>query len=186
MKVTKAIAARNRENIVENASRLFRAHGYGGVGVAEVMRAAGLSHGGFYANFDSKEDLIVEATSLAMQGNIDYWRKIDEEDADARPSQMAARYLQEAYAEVAAEGCVLAALGSEIARQEEKLRVPLTEQVKELVNVLAAMMPAGTEGDRRRQSMAAYAGMVGALVLARVSSDTAFSQEILQAVADAI
>lgn len=184
MKVTKAVAVRNRENIVDKAGKLFRAHGYGGVGVAEVMRAAGLSHGGFYANFDSKEDLIVEASSRAMQSNIDYWREMRAGGAALRPRKMVERYLKEAYAD--AEGCVMAALGSEIARYGEKLRVPLTEQVKELVEALAVMMPATTGDCQRKRAMAAYAGMVGALVLARASCDDTFSQEIIQAVVDTI
>ena len=186
MKVTRAIAARNRQNIVDKAGELFRAHGYGGVGIAEIMRAAGLSHGGFYANFDSKEDLIVEASSSAMKGNVDFWRKLHAEGAGLQPRQMVEGYLKNAYAEANAEGCVMAALGSEIARQGEQVRVPLTEQLKELVEVLATMMPPASEGDRRRQSLAAYAGMVGALVLARASTDEVFSQEIIQAVADTI
>jgi TetR/AcrR family transcriptional repressor of nem operon len=168
------------------AGKLFRQRGYTAVGVAEVMRSAGLSHGGFYANFGSKDDLIAESTSHAMAANIDYWRRMGEDPAKLPPGQMVGRYLREAYAEASGEGCVIAALGSEIARQDKQVRAQLTDQIKQLVDLMAEMMPQAELSEQRRQALVAYSAMVGALVLARVSSEEAFSQEIITAIEDSL
>jgi TetR/AcrR family transcriptional repressor of nem operon len=121
-----------------------------------------------------------------MAANIDYWRSMGEDPAKLPPGQMAGRYLRQAYAEASAEGCVIAALGSEIARQDEQVRAQLTDQIKQLVDLMAEMMPQAELSEQRRQALTAYAAMVGALVLARVSSEEAFSQEIITAIADSL
>ena len=93
MKVSRAEAAQNRERIIETAAKLFRERGFDGIGVAELMKSAGLTHGGFYGNFASKEDLMAQACTRALEGSLDAMRELVERDGENALSIAASAYL---------------------------------------------------------------------------------------------
>src|SRR3982751_1037740 len=114
MKVSREQAARNRERIVEAAAQRFRERGFEGIGVADLMKEAGLTHGGFYGHFSSKDDLIAEASSRALAGSLASFGKVVEQaPADPLPA-IAGAYLTKAHRDKPGEGCLLAALGSDV------------------------------------------------------------------------
>ncbi len=118
MKVSREQAARNRENVVEVASRLFRAHGVDGVGIGEVMRACGLTHGGFYNQFESKEALAAEACGAALARSATRWRDLVAGAGEGKAATtIADDYLSPRNRDAAETGCALIALGPDAARR---------------------------------------------------------------------
>ncbi|HEY4030051.1 MAG TPA: TetR/AcrR family transcriptional regulator [Caulobacteraceae bacterium] len=184
MRVSREQFLENREKILQAASRLFRERGFEEVGVADVMKAAGLTHGGFYGHFKSKDDLIAQATGGVAQSFIDLWEGIVAAEGPQALQAIGERYLGDAHLCATGAGCQIAALGPEIARRSPEDRAAVTEGVKRLVEVLEKAAPGATEADRRKRALQAYAGWVGAVVLARISDDEAFSREVREAVAE--
>src|SRR5437867_12075761 len=117
MKVSREQAAYNRERIVEAAAQLFRERGFEGIGVADLMKEAGLTHGGFYGHFSSKEDLIAEASARALTRSLALWSKLAERGSGDRLSAIAGAYLTSTHRDDPGAGCVLAALGPDVSRQ---------------------------------------------------------------------
>jgi len=186
MRVSREQAALNRERVLDAAARLYREHGFGGIGVADLMKAAGLTHGGFYGQFESKEDLMAQACERAFERSADNWRQAVEHGGGDPLKALATAYLSTAHRDHPGQGCVVASVGAEAARQGPAVRGAITAGVKSLVNLLASWMPERTEAVRHRKSLAAFSTMVGALVLSRAVDDAAFSEEILQASLDAV
>jgi TetR/AcrR family transcriptional repressor of nem operon len=183
MRVSRKQFLENREKILAAAGRLFRERGLDQVTVAEVMQAAGLTHGGFYGHFKSKDDLIVQTLGGGSQAMLDRWGPIAGANGPEGLKALAQVYLSEAHRHSRADGCLVAALGPEIARQSDLTRGGVTASLKKVVAVMEAGAPGATADERRKQALAAYAGWIGAMVLARISDDEAFSREILAAVA---
>lgn len=182
MKVSRAEAAQNRERVIEVAAKLFRERGFDGIGVAELMKAAGLTHGGFYGNFASKEDLMAQASTRALEGSLDAMRQLAVRDGENALSTFAAAYLSPSHRDGPGEGCALAALGAEAARHGSPVRAAFTEGVRSLVDILTRLVPGRSKRTKREKALVMYASMVGALVLARAVDDTEFSEEVLQSV----
>lgn len=182
MKVSKKQAQQNREAVVEIAGRLFRERGFDGIGVADLMRSAGLTHGGFYASFGSKEALMAEASQRALEQNVAYWQEFNEENSQASLPDLMQNYLQQSYLTGCADGCLISALGSEVARKPDVVKQPVTEGVKSIIETIQHLMPATSAEEQRQQAIAAYASSVGALILARAVNDEQLSAEILKAV----
>lgn len=182
MKVSREQVALNRERIVETAARLFREKGYDGIGVADLMKSAGLTHGGFYGHFASKEDLLAEAAAHALNQSVQRWEGYLAEGRDTALEKISAGYLTRLHCEHPEKGCSVTALGADIARLGPKARHALTEGAVRQMALLAELMPGAEAAARRRQALATYASMVGAIVLARAVDDEALSAEILQAV----
>ncbi|SFV09741.1 transcriptional regulator, TetR family [Methylobacterium sp. 174MFSha1.1] len=176
MRVTREQFQENRRRILEAAGRLFREKGFSAVTVAEVMEAAGLTHGGFYGHFASKEDLAAQALGQALT-------PAPREPGTAPDlAAFVAAYLSAAHRDRPGTGCALAALGSETARQPAPVRRAFTEGLEAR---LARMQEALPDGDRGA-ALAAISGLVGALVLARAVDDPALSDEILAAARGAL
>jgi TetR/AcrR family transcriptional repressor of nem operon len=178
MRVTREKAEENRERIVAAASRLFREKGFDGVGLDTIMDRAGLTHGGFYRHFASKDALAAEAVARGLA--------VGAARQDAYPSltDYVAAYLSPAHRDNPGGGCVMAALGGDIARQNPGARRALTAYVREQLARLARRIGGNGEGRRaaaRKQAIATLCGLVGALVLARAVDDPALSDEILAA-----
>lgn len=182
MKVSRAEAAQNRERIIEVAAKLFRERGFDGIGVAELMKSAGLTHGGFYGNFSSKEDLMAQACARALGGSLDAMRQLAERDGENALSTVASAYLSPAHRDRPGEGCVLAALGAEAARHGSPVRAAFTQGMRSLVDMLARLVPGKSRRAKREKALVIYASMVGALVLARAIDDAELSEEVLQSV----
>jgi TetR/AcrR family transcriptional regulator, transcriptional repressor for nem operon len=179
MRVSREKAAENRERIVEAASRLFREKGFDGAGVDAIMHAAGLTHGGFYGHFGSKDDLAAEAVTRA------FGRSAEKQSRYATLSDLVSGYLSERHCADRANGCAIAALGADMARQSEGVRRGLTAYVRAQLDHFTRLLRNGPRASRRRRAIATLAGMVGALTLARAVDDPALSKEILDAARDA-
>jgi TetR/AcrR family transcriptional repressor of nem operon len=186
MRVSRVEAAEHRERIVESAARLFRERGFDGIGVADLMLAAGLTHGGFYGHFESKEALMAEASARALRAAHEYWSKLAQRDPEHALAALAASYLSTRHRDHPGRGCLLAALGSDVARQAAPVRSAVTAGVRSMVDLLAGLLPGRSRAARRDRALATYASLVGALVLARAVDDPALSEAILRAVADTL
>ena len=118
MKVSREEATQNRERIIEAAAKLFRERGFDGIGVAELMKSAGLTHGGFYGHFASKEDLMAQACARAMEGALDTMHQVAESGDPNALSTIASAYLSTEHRDRTGDGCTLAALGAALRRAE--------------------------------------------------------------------
>jgi TetR/AcrR family transcriptional regulator, transcriptional repressor for nem operon len=181
VRVTREQAAANREKILEVAGMLFREHGFDGIGVADIMKRAGLTHGGFYGHFASKEDLATEITGRVL--GTEGW--IQRLTGTTHPSLATAvrSYLSPGHRDDAAHGCLFAALGSDVVRQPRSVRRAFTEGFRARVDALRQLVPGRSEAARRRKALATMAGLVGALTLSRAVDDRKLSDEILEAAA---
>lgn len=186
MKVSREQVALNRERIVETAARLFREKGYDGIGVADLMKGAGLTHGGFYGHFESKEDLLAEAAAHAMKKSVARWEGYLDEDRGTALEKIGDNYLTVQHRDHPEMGCSVTALGADVARLGPKARHAITEGSSGQLAVLAQLMPGADDAEKRRQALATYAAMVGAIVLSRAVDDEALSREVLQAVRDSL
>jgi len=182
MKITKEKSDQNRAALVSAASRLFREKGIDGVGVAEISKAAGLTHGALYAHFPSKEALAVEAMGLGVAQARD---KLFEGAVDGAPDLDAFLdfYLDPAQRDDYGGGCALAAAASEIGRQDAALGEVATRSFLGSVELFEARLRARQpDADLRPQAMALVAAMIGAVAMARatVKSHPDVSAQILQ------
>ncbi|MES2185785.1 MAG: TetR/AcrR family transcriptional regulator [Pseudomonadota bacterium] len=185
MKVSKQQMADNRERIVDAAARLFRERGFDGIGVADLMKAAGLTHGGFYGHFASKEDLMAQAVERSMVRGHELVAQLAEGTPGDTGAQLAAVtgwYLSCSHRDDLGNGCAVAALGADAGRQGPGVRKAVTEGLRAFVDLLARLVPGRDATERRQRALASYAAMVGALVLARAADDEALSREVLEAV----
>ncbi|MBB5337746.1 TetR/AcrR family transcriptional regulator [Tunturiibacter gelidoferens] len=186
MRVSRTKAAENRERILDVATRLFRERGIDGIGVADLMKSAGLTHGGFYGHFKSKDDLVAQACGRAVQKMRDNWIKVLDQTTGDPVHALADTYLAAKHRDNAGRGCTIAALGSEIARQSTAVRHIVTEELKPFIDYLSAIVQGSSASLRRERAITLYASLVGAIVIARAVDDAAFSNETLHAVANGI
>lgn len=182
MKVSREQAAENRERVLKVAARLYRERGFDGIGVADIMKAAGLTHGGFYGQFSSKEDLMAKAGERALAEANTAWHRLLEASPEDPLGAIATAYLSTRHRDHPGLGCALAALGADASRSSASVRHALTEGFRTLLDVLVCVMPGRSKAAKRDKALVTYASMVGALVLARAVDDSALSEEILQAV----
>jgi len=164
--------------IVKKASVRLREKGAHGIGVADLMKDAGLTHGGFYAHFDSREALVVEAFAYAMDRSTERWRRLGEQTPpEKRLSAIVDAYLSPVHRDDPGHGCAVPALGAEIARESPKTRKAFSAKLEQLVDVIAAQIPDVPRKAARKQALAALATMMGTVVLARVAGNGEFSDE---------
>ena len=184
MRVSKEKAARNREEILISAARLFREHGIGATGVDSITEDAGLTHGGLYSQFGSKQAIVAEAIRYALARSKRGWQRA----AQAKPAEKALSdivnaYLSRAHRDSPGHGCLVAALSGDIARQPRVVRRAFTRELKDLLELLAGLMADDASSRRYENAIAAFACMVGAMILARAVSDEALSSRILKSAA---
>ena len=183
MKVTKAQAEANRALVVETASKLFRERGFDGVGVADLMAAAGFTHGGFYKHFGSKADLMAESAACGIAQTAALFEGV------AAP-EFVSHYLSREHRDGRATGCTMAALGGDAARQSELVRIAFADGVEHLVAALsgeAGESAADGAAQTRARILDVLAHAVGALVMSRACpDDSPLADEILATARDAI
>jgi TetR/AcrR family transcriptional repressor of nem operon len=173
--------------IVKKASVRLREKGAHGIGVADLMKDAGLTHGGFYAHFDSREALVIEAFTHAMDRSTERWRKLAEQTPpEKRLAMIVNTYLTPLHRDDLGRGCAVPALGAEIARESPKTRRVFAGRLEQMIEMLAAQIPGVPRKAARKQAVAAIATMMGTLVLARVAGSGDFSDEILGAGREAV
>lgn len=183
MKITKAQAQANREHVLVTASRMFRERGYDGVGVADLMAAAGFTHGGFYRQFRSKADLMAESAACGIAQTVAL-------SAGVNAPEFVQYYLSREHRDARATGCTMAALGGDAARQPEAVRTAFAAGIESL---LATLTPEDTvsdganPGSARARSLDTLAHAVGAIVMSRACpDDSPLADEILAVCRDAI
>jgi TetR/AcrR family transcriptional regulator, transcriptional repressor for nem operon len=187
MRYSKEHKLETHARIVKKASVRLREKGAHGVGVADLMKDAGLTHGGFYAHFDSREALVIEAFAHAMDRSTERWRKLAEQTPpDKRLAMIVDSYLTPVHRDDPGHGCAIPTLGAEIARESPRTRKAFAVKLEQMIDMLAAQVPNGSRKAARKQAMAVIATMMGTLVLARVAGNGEFSDEILGAGRDAV
>ena len=179
MRVSREQAANNRSRILTEAARLIREGGIGGVGVDALTKAAGLTHGSLYSQFGSKERLVEEALSQAIEISAEKTRK--ELAAGGSLTTLAERYLSAAHRDSPGGGCAIAAIGPEAARQGKGVREAITRGVEGFAERLAPVMPERGDQSANDAALAAVATLVGGLILARAVDDANLSDRILAA-----
>jgi TetR/AcrR family transcriptional repressor of nem operon len=146
------------------------------------MKEAGLTHGGFYAHFDSREALVIEAFAYAMDRSTERWRKIAEETpADKRLATIVENYLTPIHRDDPGHGCAVPTLGAEIARESLKTRKAFAAKLEAMIDMMADQILDAPRKSARKQAVAALATMIGTLVLSRIAGNGEFSDEILAA-----
>ncbi|MFF6787086.1 TetR family transcriptional regulator [Streptomyces sp. NPDC012510] len=176
MRVTKAQAEQNRAHIVATASRLFRERGYDGVGVAELMAAAGFTHGGFYKHFRSKADLMAEASASGLSQTVARTEGVD-------AAEFVERYVSREHRDGRGDGCTIAALGGDAARQPADIKTEFAAGIENLLTALQSQSDTpGDAGQRAARMMVIdmLAHSVGAIMLSRACpDDSPLADEIL-------
>ncbi|MCV4341578.1 TetR/AcrR family transcriptional regulator [Pseudomonas capsici] len=174
MRVSKAQAQANRAHIVETASRLFRELGYDGVGVADLMAAAGFTHGGFYKHFGSKADLMAEAAASSFASNVSDLQNLSAEE-------FFARYLSREHRDKRDIGCTMAALCADAARQTPEIRTTFAEGIESMLEKTGSESPDSGDAEQQRARMISIlAHAVGAMMLSRsCPDDSPLADEII-------
>jgi TetR/AcrR family transcriptional regulator, transcriptional repressor for nem operon len=175
------------DRIVRKASVKLREKGAHGIGVADLMKEAGLTHGGFYAHFASREALVIEAFAYAMDRSTERWRALAAElPAEQRLAALVGGYLTPAHRDDIGRGCAVPALGAEIARESAKTRKAFAAKLDEMIAMIAADFVDASPKAARKQAMATLATMMGTLVMARIAGTGDLSDAILDAGRDAV
>jgi len=185
MRVSRAQAEENRETVINVASRLFREHGFDGIGLKDLMKGAGLTQGGFYKQFASKDDLAAQASRRAMESATRRWSEAAADSSDPLEAVMAF-YLSKDHRGEKAEGCPLVALGSDATRQSEEVRRPFEDGIRAHFEVLNKLLDDTRSSNPSGKAMAILSLMVGAVTLSRIMEDENTSQGILDAAAEEI
>ncbi len=184
MGYSKAQRAKTHERIVKLAAKRFREEGLAGIGIAGLMKEAGLTVGGFYKHFDSRNDLVAQAVNSAFGG---WKRRVDAAKSSGPPvsyEKLIDDYLSEAHRDNPGTGCAFSALAPEIARSEKRTRALTSEQVRNDIQLIAALRPAKDKRTARSRAILTFSALVGAMALARAVSDEALSREILNTVGE--
>ncbi|KQW87905.1 TetR family transcriptional regulator [Massilia sp. Root418] len=170
------------ERIVEVASRAIRRSGYAGTGVADIMKEAGLTHGGFYAHFASRDALLAEAADRAGAEAVRTSAQIAAAAGPGRSLQaLMQAYLSQQHVEAVEFGCPVSALGSEMHRQAPEVRHAATRHIKEMIDLVARQLPGWGTPEAHREAMVMVSTMIGALMMARAVDDPKLSDALRDA-----
>ena len=189
MRLTKEQAEANRRRILAEAGQLFRARGFDGISVAELMQAAGFTHGGFYNHFESKSDLMAEVTREVLAAASAKLRDRTDPHRGPKPESFADyvdTYLSLAARDNPGRACPISTLSHEVARQDGTIKRAFVQGLRDYLDAFAAALPQAQDDPAagRRQAIATFAALIGGLVMARAvaGEDEAFSQEILDSI----
>lgn len=180
MKKSKAETAETRKRIVETAAKAFRKQGIAATGVAEIMATAGLTHGGFYRHFDSKDQLVREALSATEKNLVRDTREAAAESADA-VLKVFQDYVTQAYRDNHEDGCPMASMGSELVHADAATRHAATSSFRTIIETAAPFLRSKDDPDGTYTALSLITNMVGALTVARMVDDRALSDRILEA-----
>ena len=187
MRYSKEHKQETHARIVKKASVRLREKGAHGIGVADLMKEAGLTHGGFYAHFDSREALVIEAFAYAMDRSNERWRKVAEQTPpEKRLATIVETYLTSVHRDDPGHGCAVPTLGAEIARESPKTRKAFAAKLEQMIDMMADQILDVPRKSARKQAMAALATMMGTLVLSRIAGTGEFSDEILASGREAV
>jgi TetR/AcrR family transcriptional repressor of nem operon len=177
--------AESHDRIVRVAAARFREAGVDGVGVAELMKDAGLTHGGFYRHFASREALVAEAIEAALRDGAQAVAAV----AGIKRSPLAAlvdAYLSTAHRDGLATSCAVTTLAADVVRSNKRARAAYTRQVGAYLTLLTGLIAGGTRRAKRAKAIAALSTLVGAVSLARAVNDETLSREILKSASESL
>jgi TetR/AcrR family transcriptional repressor of nem operon len=183
MRSSREQAEKNRQGVIDTASQLFRERGFDGIGVIELMGAAGMTKGAFYKQFDSKEDLTAQASRRSMEMATGRWVAAVDKHPDAPLEAVIDMYLSREHRDEKAEGCPLVALGADAARQGPDVKASFEEGVTAHLSSLRKLIPAMRNDKNEDKEKVVLALMVGALTLSRMVNDESLSRSFLDAAA---
>jgi TetR/AcrR family transcriptional repressor of nem operon len=181
MKVSREKSAENRELVLDTAARMFKEHGFDGIGVVDLMKSAGLTAGGFYNNFESKEDLMAQACQRASEKSLSRWQEHINNPEIANPlKRIGTAYLSPKNRDDLSTTCLYSTLGAEVGRHDPAVRQVFTQSIESIFELMTPLMEGATEGEKRENAIAMFSQWLGSLILARMASDSPLSDEILQ------
>ena len=186
MRVSRTQAEENRQAVINVASRLFREHGFDGIGLKDLMAGAGMTQGAFYKQFDSKDDLVAQASQRALQEALGRWSAAAASRPDAPLAAVVDFYLSEAHCAERSEGCPVVALGSDAARHGADVRASFEAGLKEYLALVSGWVGGADRDEAESRAMAVLSTMVGAVLLARAVNDPAMSKQFLRAAAGSV
>jgi TetR/AcrR family transcriptional repressor of nem operon len=186
MRVSREQVEANQARILDVATKLFRERGIDGTSISDLMKSAGLTHGGFYGHFKSKDDLVAQASGGAFSKMRQNWMRVIDGAKGEPLEALTETYLSPQHRDHAGRGCPMAALGSDFSRQSLTVRHSVTEELRPFLDYLTRILPGRSKAARRKKALATYATLVGALVVARAVDDPALSNEVLHAAADSV
>ena len=180
MRYSKEHKQETHARIVKKASVRLREKGAHGIGVADLMKEAGLTHGGFYAHFDSREALVIEAFGYAMDRASEHWRNMTAEiPPEKRLPAIVDAYVSATHRDDPGRGCAVPTLGAEIARESGRTRKAFAAKLDQMIDLIADQIPDVPRKTARRLAMGTMATMMGALLMSRVAGSGELSDEIL-------
>jgi TetR/AcrR family transcriptional repressor of nem operon len=186
MRHSKAEKTKTHKRIVALASRRFREQGLAGIGIADLMKEAGLTVGGFYKHFSSRDALVAEAVDLALE----LWKRQMDAAASGGPpvtyDSLVDQYLSDAHRDHPGVGCPVGALAGDLARSDKRTRALVSRKIRDNIELLATLIGKTKKMDKRiarSQAILTYCALVGAISMSRAVSDRKLSREILKTVA---
>jgi TetR/AcrR family transcriptional repressor of nem operon len=181
MRKSKEESAQTRRRIVEAASAQFRCHGLDGTGLADLMAAAGLTHGGFYKHFESKDQVVEESLALAAESIVETIKRIMSASPGKRGfDAVIGEYLSIEHRDDVASGCPFAALGSEMARGSDAVREATTTGFVKVVDAIASQLDGMSPAAAKKEALWILSTMIGAMTMARMVTDPDLSASILR------
>ncbi|AZO07457.1 MULTISPECIES: TetR/AcrR family transcriptional regulator [unclassified Mesorhizobium] len=186
MRVSRNQAEQNRQTVIDVASRLFREHGFDGIGLKDLMKGAGLTQGAFYKQFASKEDLAAQASRRAMESSAHRWAEATASKPEDPVGAVIEFYLSSGHRGERMDGCPVVALGSDAARQGSDVKASFETGIRKYLDLLGGWVGDARQGDSRDKAMAILSTMVGAVILSRAVNDEGLSEQFLQAAAESI
>ena len=186
MRVNRVQAAENRETVINVASRLFREHGFDGIGLKDLMEGAGLTQGAFYKQFESKDDLAAQASRRALESASRRWSAAAEANPQDPLGAVMAFYLSTAHRAERMDGCPVVALGSDAARQSADVKASFEAGIREYLEMLGSWIGEANDAEPSGKAMSILSTMVGAVLLSRVVNDERLSKRFLQAAAESV
>lgn len=182
MRVSRQQAAENRKRVIETASRLFRENGFDGIGLKDLMAGAGLTQGGFYKQFASKDELVALATRRALESVSERWSTAAAARPDDSLRAVCEFYLSRGHSAERADGCPIVALGSDAARQGPDVKAVFEEGMLGYLDMVTGWLGEGREDE----AMVVLSTMVGALLLSRAVNDETLSRRFLETAAASV
>lgn len=186
MRVTRQQAEENRQTVIDAASRLFREHGFDGIGLKDLMAGAGLTQGAFYKQFASKDDLAAQASKRALESASRRWSAAATANPQDPLGAVIAFYLSMGHHAERMDGCPIVALGSDAARQGAEVKASFEAGIKECLEMLGGWVGEAEGKEPDGKAMAMLSTMVGAVLLSRAVNDKRLSKRFLQAAAESV
>src|SRR5437762_7430665 len=186
MRVSRVQAEKSRETVIDVASRLFREHGFDGIGLKDLMKGAGLTQGAFYKQFASKDDLAAQASNRALESASRRWSAAAEANPKDPLGAVIALYLSMGHREERSDGCPVVAPGADAARQGPEVRASSEAWIRKYLEMLGPWLGESDDEDSTDKAMAVLSTMVGAMVLSRAVNNKRLAKRFLQAAAKSV